>query len=581
MDSDILTQLLRARGVSIEQADAFLEPAYDRDTFDPYLLCDMDRAVSRILLALQNQEKIAIYADFDADGIPGAVVFHDFFKKIGYPHVEVYIPHRDLEGFGFHTDAVLGLQKRGVSLIITVDVGSVAHETVAYAENIGVNVIVTDHHECSDIPLPATAFVNPKRIQSDGSHYPFADLCGAGVAYKVVCALISEGKKRSLPEFLTIVDGWEKWLLDMVGIATIADMVPLVSENRAFAYFGLTVLQRSRRPGVKALCSVTKIKQEQISEDDIGYSIAPRINAASRMDSPRLAFDLFTTDSYNDAVRFAQMLEKLNTRRKALAGSITKQAKEKIRAHTGDSTDLNSLPAILVYGDYDWKPSLLGSVATSLVREYARPVFLWGREGTGVLKGSCRSDGSVHVLDVLTEAGDIILFSGGHHAAGGFAIPDDRAHEFSACLIAAHMRIMNKAMDKNTMQVSDALPAHILTLPLSLVNRSLHKILKRLSPFGMGNPRPILEIQECHIVSMRMFGKQKEHLEIILGSSETLNTLRAYTYFAPAAAVALAETQFVSQELFTVRGSLEENTFLNKNTIELRLSALQDITITT
>src|SRR3989344_3084236 len=268
MIPDLIDTLLNARGIGRDERNRFLEPDYVRDMHDSFLLVDMDRAVGRLLSAIQKGERIAIYADFDCDGIPAAVVLHDTLTKIGHSNFEVYIPHRHNEGYGFHTQAIDALASRGVSLIVTVDVGTVAFDGVAHARSLGIDVIVTDHHEPAET-LPDAIVINPKRVG-----YPFPHLCGAAVAFKLAQALLVRMREQGGASGVPV--GWEKWLLDMVAIATVADMVPLVGENRALARFGFTVLRKSPRPGLSALCRKLRLNQSTITEDDIGFSIAPR-----------------------------------------------------------------------------------------------------------------------------------------------------------------------------------------------------------------------------------------------------------------------------------------------------------------
>src|SRR3989344_8967568 len=238
--SELVRTLLAKRGlIDANDIKAFLNPDYESHTHTPNLLEGMDRAVARVLSAVNRGERIAVYADFDCDGIPGAAVLSDFFAKIKYGNVEIYIPHRDREGYGFHEEAIKELAERGVALIITVDVGTTAHEAVKYAKRLGGDVIVTDHHEILGELPEAVAVLNPKLRK-----YPFRDLCGAAVAWKLVQAALAEGKRRGAARFSEIPEGWEKWLLDLVGLATIADMVPLVGENRVLAHFGLAVLRK-------------------------------------------------------------------------------------------------------------------------------------------------------------------------------------------------------------------------------------------------------------------------------------------------------------------------------------------------
>src|SRR3989344_4213249 len=282
--SPLVRSLLEKRGVTSEaDVQDFLEPDYDLHTHSPFLLAGMQTAVERVFAAFDRGERIAVYADFDCDGIPGAAVLSDFFEKLGYGNVEVYLPHRDREGYGFHTEAIETLAVREVKLIITVDVGTTAIDAVAFAKQKGIDVIVTDHHEIPGALPDAVAVLNPKFVPPASSgveRYPFSHLCGAAVAFKLVQALLEVGRKRELPAFSAVPSGWEKWLLDLVAIATVADMVPLLGENRVLAHWGLKVLRKSQRPGIAALCEKLRLRRSELTEDDIGFSFSARINAA-------------------------------------------------------------------------------------------------------------------------------------------------------------------------------------------------------------------------------------------------------------------------------------------------------------
>src|SRR3989338_4957707 len=417
--SELVRSLLAKRGVeSADDIAAFLNPEYGLHTHDPFLLEGMDVAVARLLLAIAQNERIAVYADFDCDGIPGAAVLSDFFRKIKYENFEVYLPHRGREGYGFHTAAIAELAKREVKLIVTVDVGTTAVEAVAFAKEKGVDVIVTDHHEIPGALPEAVAVLNPKL----GS-YPFPHLCGAAVAFKLAQALLRsptgelrKGAAVTLAEKHGIPEGWEKWLLDMVAIATVADMVPLVGENRVLTHWGLQVLRKSPRAGISALCNAVRIRKADITEDDIGFSIAPRVNAASRMDEPDLALRLLTTEDRDEAEQLAAQLEKLNASRKGVVGGIVREAKKHMTARFPVEEH------VVVLGNPEWKPALLGLAANSLMNDRGGVVCLWGRDANGKLKGSCRSDGAVSVVDLFVNAGDALEEYGGHAASGGFSV---------------------------------------------------------------------------------------------------------------------------------------------------------------
>jgi single-stranded-DNA-specific exonuclease len=511
--SDLVARLLQKRGVILpEDIERFLTPNYERDTHSHSLLEGIERAVTRVFSAMQNDERIAIYADFDCDGIPGASILHDFFQKIGYTNIEVYIPHRDREGYGIHTDALRQLKERGVSLIITVDVGTVAIEPIRFAKGLGIDVIVTDHHEVKDALPDCVAIINPKL-----GNYPFKDLCGAAMAWKLACALLAEGKKRELENFINIPDGWEKWLLDLVAIATIADLVPLVGENRALAHFGLTVLRKSPRLGIRALCSELRLRQHEITEDDIGFSFAPRINAASRMGDPEMAFKLLTAQSVSEAEVLARHLEGLNTKRKSAVAVISKEARKRLLARytPGDR--------VVVLGDVTWKPALLGLVANSIMEERGGVVCIWGANVNGDLKGSARSDGSLSVVDLFTAAKDSFIEFGGHHASGGFSVSRELVHILPGSLERAAQTLGEKPVTQS----------HEYDAEVSVreVAWPLYSDVTRLAPFGIGNPKPIFRISRASVASMKVFGKEKNHVEVSLSCFDTGARTRAFDFF--------------------------------------------------
>src|SRR3989338_5768450 len=436
--SDLLLSLLARRGIeSEEHISAFLNPDYD-SLHDPMLLPDMEKALLRFFAALEKGERIAIYTDFDCDGVAGATVFSDFLEKIGYQNAEIYLPHRDLEGYGFHESAIRELHARGTSLIITVDVGIAAASQVRVANELGVDVIITDHHEVMNEMPRAYAVVNPKLsglALSGVEGYPFPRLCGAAVAYKFAQAALAFGKPRGLEQFLKIPNGWEKWLLDVVAIATIADMVPLVGENRVLVHFGLRVLRRTRRPGIVALARATRLQLNTVTEDDIGFSIAPRINAASRMDNPDLALKLLTTHDALEATRLAEQLEALNTKRKSTVATIVRSAKKRARERFAEDSP------VTVLGDTAWKPALLGLAANSLMGDRGGVVCLWGRDAAGNLKGSCRSDGSISLSDLFKRTPQAFIQFWGHAHAGGFTVAPERIHTLHEELMEGYQKI--------------------------------------------------------------------------------------------------------------------------------------------
>src|SRR3989338_4140868 len=511
--SELVRTLLSKRGVE-NDADvaAFLNPDYELHTHDPFLLQGMDIAVERLLSAVEKNERIAVYADFDCDGIPGAALLSDFFNKIEYPNFEVYLPHRDREGYGFHTEAISTLAERGVKLIITVDVGTTAVDAVAFAKDKGVDVIVTDHHEIPGELPEAVAVINPK---CEG--YPFPHLCGAAVAFKLAQATLVEGKRRGMGRFANIPEGWEKWLLDMVAIATVADMVPLVGENRVLVHWGLQVLRKSPRPGIRALCAKLRLRQDELSESDIGFSIAPRVNAASRMDEPDLALRLLVTRDVAEAEAAAAQLEKLNTKRKGVVASLVKQA----RAHLKERYKEDD--RVVVLGNHEWKPALLGLAANSIMGDRGGIVCMWGRDVNGKLKGSCRSDGDVSLLDLFQNAGDVFEEYGGHAASGGFTVSHEHVHRLPEALA--------RAVETVAPRTDEIALEHDVSVTLSDISSALFKEVSRLAPFGVGNPKPVFLLSNTTITGVKRFGKESNHVEVMLECRESGKSARAFEFF--------------------------------------------------
>ncbi|MFA7310164.1 MAG: single-stranded-DNA-specific exonuclease RecJ [Candidatus Paceibacterota bacterium] len=540
--SDLVRSLLSKRGIeSDEHIRAFLQPDYALHTHAPELLAGMAIAAERILGAIARNERVAIYADFDCDGIPGAAVLSDFFAKIGYANTEVYLPHRDREGYGFHEDAIAALAARDVKLIITVDVGTTALSAVRFAREKGVDVIVTDHHEITGALPDAVAVLNPKRAP-----YPFPHLCGAAVAFKLVQATLTAGKARGIANFLAVADGWEKWLLDLVAIATVADMVPLIGENRVLAHWGLMVLRKSPRPGIAALCNKLRLKRSELTEDDIGFSIAPRINAASRMDEPALALRLLTTQDPMEAEHLAAQLEKLNASRKGVVGSIVREARKRTEGRYAESQ------RVVVVGDPEWKPALLGLAANSIMNERGGMVCLWGRDAMGRIKGSCRSDGSLSVVDVFARAEDAFEEYGGHSASGGFSVSHEQVHTLP--------EIMEKAAQALTQAQCAEARSHDALVTLREVAWPLYRDISKLAPFGVGNPKPIFRITSTEVKEVKRFGKEKNHVELALvsesASGRAFDFFRAPEDFTHVPAAGSNATLLVTIERDTFRGGL-------------------------
>lgn len=542
MSVSLIDTLLKNRGLTDStDIESFLSPLFDKHLHDPFLLHDMEKSVVRILAAIAANEHIAIFSDYDCDGIPGAVVLHDFFIAIGYTNFENYIPHRHFEGFGLSNSAVDTLNKSGSSLIITIDCGTSSNEAIAHARALGIDVIVTDHHEPGHELPAAVAVVNPKL-----GTYPFTELCGSAVVFKLVQALIARGG-------FVLPLGKEKWLLDMVGIATIADMVPLIGENRVFAHYGLMVLRKSRRPGLQKLLRKQKLDQRLLTEDDIGFSIGPRINAASRMGEPKEAFFMLAATDEVEASQRVDHLEELNLKRKAAVALMTREIHERLKNH------VEELPPVLVFGSPEWRPALVGLAANKLAEEYGRPAFLWGRDGNDVYKGSARSGGGASVVRLMEAASEIFLEHGGHHFSGGFSVRDEHIFSFSEVLNEHYMALGEAAMIKEE-RVPEA------DLELHEVNDSLVAMLRTLAPFGTGNPKPLFSFSRVVPEKVEVFGKAKEHLKLVFPRERGM--LEAIAFFASEGSFSVRPQAGVS---LTLLAHVEESYFMNRRQVRLRI----------
>jgi len=483
--SPLIAQLLYNRGVKPEGIDPFLS-ADRRLEGNPFLLPDILRAASRVYKAVLAQEKIAVYGDFDVDGVTATVILVEGLSKLG-AEVITYIPDRVNEGHGLKISALEKLQAQGASLVITVDCGVTDLAEVKQAQKMGVDMIITDHH----IPLGslprAIAVVDPKRKDSV---YPYPNLAGAGVAFKFLQALFHK-------------DSREKWLtslLDLVVLATVTDLVTLVGENRYLVREGLRELSNSSRVGIQEMVKLAGLKPDELDAEDISWVLGPRLNAAGRMNNASTSYQLLTTQSPEEARLLALELEEKNAERQKLTSEVLSRAREKLAAKL-------HLP-VLIDNDESYSIGVIGLVAGKLADEFYKPAIIVSL-GPELCQGSCRSIPEFDVAAALEECHNLLTTFGGHPLAAGFTVTRQN-------LAQLEERITRLATDQ--LGHLDLRPEIVIDaeLPLSTFSGETFNLMQKLGPFGQGNPQPTFLTRQVEVVECRNFGNQGEWLRLKL-----------------------------------------------------------------
>lgn len=508
----IVADLLFRRGIVTQaQMDEFLNPDYGRDQHDPFLFKQMETAVSRVKEAIRSQELITIHGDYDADGLSGAVILHSTLRRLGAEHVNVYLPDREREGYGLNGNTVTYLHGQGTKLIITCDCGISNAEEIGSARALGMDVIVTDHHAQKD-RLPDAILLHPK-VQ--GETYPFKDLAGGGVAFKFAQALLRDAAKESDPETARQHEAFEKWLLDMVAVSSVADMVPLVGENRTLVKYGLTVLSKARRIGMKAILAQSGLwppkngKELTIGTYEVGFVIAPRLNAAGRMDHANAAFAALVADDELQATRLAEKLETTNKERQVLTEKIVEEAVKQIGEVAVD------VPQVLVAYDPAWSVGVAGLIASRVMDRFHLPTFILAQIN-GKIAGSGRSPDGFDCTLALNATMDLYAKYGGHKNACGFTLADnEKLGEFK--------QRMNEFASR-TMKPEDTVPTLMIDgdLPLNTVTWDLFEQLNKFQPYGMGNQQPKFVSRQVIVDDISTVGQEAAHLRLVLTADHTL-----------------------------------------------------------
>ena len=495
--SPVTAGVLLARGVkSAEDARKFLRPSLD-DLADPKLLPDMEKAVDTICRHARDGSRIVIYGDYDVDGLCSVTMLLQFLRLAGLDPTH-FVPERGEEGYGVHSEVLRRLRAEGAGLVITVDCGISSVAETAVANEIGLEMVITDHHEPSkDLPA-AAAVVDPK---IPGSRYPFKELAGVGVAFKLVCALaerLSRDEKMD-PQF-------SKFLVDsmaLVAMGTIADVVPLLNENRVFARFGLDALRYCELPGVQALMNQCRINDQNLQAEAVSYKLGPRLNVAGRMASADLAMRLLMTDSYGEGDKIARELEELNRERQRLQAEILETAHRKIEEEIGEDD------RVLVLAQENWPPGIIGIVASHIVEDYYRPTIMLSLDGD-LARGSARSIPGLNMVEALTAVGSRLTSFGGHAQAAGMRLKRENLDDFRKEL---------NAYAKTKIALGDFKPKLAVDgeILLDSLSKGFVTELGRLSPFGQSAPEPVLVARNVMLAGRaRRVGTAGKHLAFYL-----------------------------------------------------------------
>lgn len=494
--TDLLDQLCANRGIDDAHKDEFLHPHYDRGLHDPFLMKGMAEAVDRIARAMRLKEKIGIFADYDADGVTSGAVVSSCLDKLGCVY-DVYIPSRE-EGYGINKEGIDYFKKNGVTLLIAVDMGVTGKEEIDYAHTCAMDTLVIDHHLVQKDKLPTGIVINPKQ---KGDTYPFKELSACGIVFKLAQALA-----RTLPKKISQTD--IKWLLDLVAISTIADMVPLVDENRIIVHFGLIVCAKTKRIGLKKLFEVASINTQKMSPGIVGFQIAPHLNAAGRIDHAQGAYLLLMQKDPVQAQTYAHDIHALNTKRQEELHAILARAREMVLAE-----NLHHKKIIMIAG-HDWKPGLVGLVAGKLMEEFARPAIVLHKE-KDISRGSARSIEKMHLLKAFDCVKPLLLSYGGHARAGGLSFKNSNFSKIYAQLLTYADRHFTFDDCKPTLTIDCEIKPNELS-------HNLVSLLHSLEPFGMGNPKPVFTMRSQEIQLISPVGFDGSHIRAQISNTSVI-----------------------------------------------------------
>jgi single-stranded-DNA-specific exonuclease len=495
---ELTLQLLYNRGLTTEQGvEAFLAPEYENQ-HDPFIFTDMYKACQRIWEAIFNQEKICVYSDYDADAVTANAVLQQTFRYLGV-EIDSYIPDRFTEGYGLNIEAFEKIKERGAKVVITVDCGTNSVDVADYCRENNIDLIITDHHEITAETPKSFALINPK---NPAEVYPDNQITGVGVAYKLAKALLSAVDNVALIKNIQpqdVVVGWDKWLLDLVSIGTVADCHSLLGENRILVGLGLKVLAKTKWLGLRQLMMVSGIDPQKGNLDSrsLGFALAPRINAAGRLEHADIALKLLISEDTSEAQNLASALESINNRRRDITLRAVSEAQDQV-LQIADRK-------ILMLTSQDWPKGVVGLIAGRLAEQYKKPVIILER-GETESTGSARSSGEFNLVECLKSGSQYLVKFGGHKQAAGLTVKTEHIEIF-------YQTILEYA-DKESLEADEpALELEAELFPADINLNSFNRVAV-FEPFGIKNPKPLFKISGARVASTRLVGKEQQHLQL-------------------------------------------------------------------
>lgn len=503
----LVANLLYNRNIRTQETiDEFLQPDYSKDVHNPFIFNDMNKAVDRIFAAIEKQEKITIHGDYDADGVSASVILASMLKALDYNNFDVFLPHRETDGYGLNKNTVNTLNYEGTKLIITCDCGISNTAEVELANSLGMDVIITDHHSIPVKLPPALAIIHPK---VEGEKYPDKGLAGGGVAFKLMQGVMSKHKEKNnlLPNGQAH-ETFEKWQLDMVAIASVADMVPLLGESRTLTKYGLIVLNKTKRMGLQKLLLEARLIQEdgskkkEIDADTISFQIAPRVNAAGRMNHANVAYKLFMAEIGTDGVDLAFELNQNNQDRQKVTEELLKKAVEQV-----EENQMNN-PVLFAIGK-GWSTGIVGLISSKLKEKYQKPAIVMA-ENNEEITGSGRSVKGFDMIGSMQEIPEYFLKFGGHPMACGFTLKNHEVLEGFKAAMIQKFKEKTKDLDMTPVLNIDA------EITLENINWELYNELEQLKPFGQANEKPKYLARNVTVTNIEPVGKDKKHLRLMV-----------------------------------------------------------------